>query len=136
MRPRLGMRGGHAHCGHGLASSSSTSAWHGWSSGQKHMRSWPAKEPNLALRCAELREPDGASRRRPPHRGDRWARAASVGVLAPSSRPNSAGDWTPLDQPSAIAASKSHTLAEYAAPWLADRTASALPHSTRTEAGM
>jgi hypothetical protein len=48
----------------------------------------------------------------------------------------SAGDWTPLDQRSAIAASKSHTLAEYAAPWLADRTASALPHSTRIEAGM
>ena len=31
---------------HGLASSSSTSAWHGWSSGQKHIRSWPVRSPS------------------------------------------------------------------------------------------
>jgi hypothetical protein len=36
--------------GHGLASSSSTSAWHGWDGGQKHIRSWPANSRNSAAR--------------------------------------------------------------------------------------
>ena len=35
-------------CGHGLATSSSTSAWQGWSGGQKHMRSWPVSSPMSA----------------------------------------------------------------------------------------
>ena len=35
-------------CGHGLATSRSTSAWHGWSGGQKHMRSWPVSSPMSA----------------------------------------------------------------------------------------
>jgi Phage integrase, N-terminal SAM-like domain len=50
------------------------------------------------------------------------AKIDAEGWLANERRLIAAGDWVPPDQRSALAASKSHTLAEYAAPWLADRT--------------
>jgi integrase len=50
------------------------------------------------------------------------AKIDAEGWLANERRLIAAGDWVPPDHRSALAASKSHTLAEYAAPWLADRT--------------
>jgi integrase len=50
------------------------------------------------------------------------AKIDAEGWLANERRLIAAGDWMPPDQRSALAASKSHTLAEYAAPWLVDRT--------------
>jgi integrase len=44
------------------------------------------------------------------------------GWLANERRLIAAGDWVSPDQRNAMAASRSHTLAEYATPWLADRT--------------
>jgi integrase len=50
------------------------------------------------------------------------AKIDAEGWLANERRLIAVGDWTPPDQRSAIAASSSHTLAEYSGPWLADRT--------------
>jgi Phage integrase, N-terminal SAM-like domain len=49
------------------------------------------------------------------------AKIDAEGWLAAEQRLISAGDWTAPDQRSAMAA-RNPTLAEYAAPWLADRT--------------
>jgi integrase len=50
------------------------------------------------------------------------AKIDAEGWLANERRLIAAGDWAPPDQRSALQGSKSHTLAGYAAPWLAERT--------------
>jgi integrase len=60
------------------------------------------------------------------------AKIDAEGWLANERRLIAAGDWTPPAQRAALAVAKSPTLAEYAAPWLADRTVDGQPLKPRT----